>query len=229
MEITCKRCHQTIQAENCYCPSCGLPQLLYANDIAPGQAEPERWNEVVRDASEVEWKPALRWCALLAVPAGLLCSGLSPLSGMGLFWMAMAAAWSVSLYMRSQHPAWITTGAGARIGLVTGLLGGWLAIGISGVALFVQRYLLHHASQMDADWKARVEASQQMTLEMFSQMGMGNAAQMQAQKAWMLSPEGHAGMEVFGFIFSAAFFLLCAAAGGALGARMLAGRRKPEV
>jgi hypothetical protein len=143
--------------------------------------------------------------------------------------MAMAAAWTVALYARSQRPAWITTGAGARIGLVTGLLAGWLAFGVSGGALFVRRYVLHQASQMDADWKARIEGSQQMTQSMFSQMGLSDAAQMQAQKAWMLSPEGHAGFEIFGILFSAAFLLLCATVGGALGARLLAGTRKPEV
>ena len=48
----------------------------------------------------VEWKPALRAALILAVPAGLLSSGLSPLSFFGLLWMAAAAAWAVMLYVR---------------------------------------------------------------------------------------------------------------------------------
>lgn len=225
MEITCNRCHQAVLAENCYCPVCGLPQLVYAADAPPGQTQPERWDEAVRDADSVDWKPALRAALLLAVPAGLLTSGVSPLGGLGLFWMAAAAAWTVVLYMRSQKPAWITLGAGVRIGLVTGLLAGWVAFGVSGGKLFVQRFVLHQSSQIDAAWKASVEASQQLT----AQMGLGDAAQMQAQKAWMLSPEGHAGFETFGFIFNAAFLLLFAVAGGALGARLMARTRRPEV
>src|ERR1700733_3888890 len=136
MEITCHRCHQTVQVEDCFCPACGLPQLVYTADPASGQAQAERWTEAARDASMVEWKPAMRFALLLAVPAGLLSSGLSPLGLFGLFWMAAAAAWAVVLYVRGQGPAWITIGAGARIGLVTGLLAAWLAFSISGGTLF---------------------------------------------------------------------------------------------
>jgi hypothetical protein len=139
--------------------------------------------------------------------------------------MTAAAAWAVSLYVRGQRPAWITAGAGARIGLVTGLLAGWLAFGVSGGQLFIQRFVLHQSSLIDANWKTYVEASQQMT----AQMGFANTAQMQTQKLLMLSPEGHAGFETFGLIFNTAFLLIFAAGGGALGARMLARVRKPEV
>ena len=128
MEITCIRCHQTVEADSCYCPTCGLPQLVYSTEGEGGQAQPERWTEAVRDASSVDWKPALRAAMLLAIPAGLLSCGISPVSILGLFWMSAAAAWAVTIYVRGQRPAWITMGAGARIGLVTGLLAGALVV-----------------------------------------------------------------------------------------------------
>jgi hypothetical protein len=210
-----------------------LPQLVYTTEGPPGQAQPERWNEVVKDASVVDWKPALRAALLLAVPAGLLSSGVSPLGFFGLVWMAAAAAWAVVLYMRSQRPAWITIGAGVRIGLVTGLLAGWLAFGISGGTLFVERFVLHQSSQIDAEWKTRVGMSQQLTQQWTAEIGSADAAQAQAAKAqiqaFMLSPEGHAGIEAFGFAANAFFLLFFAAAGGALGARLLARSRQPEV
>ncbi|MGA2672334.1 MAG: hypothetical protein ABSE99_03820 [Terracidiphilus sp.] len=234
MEITCNRCHQTVEAENCYCPACGLPQLLYTADGAPGgQAQPEQGNEAVRDASIVEWQSALRAALLLAVPAGLLCSVASPMRFLGLFWMAGAAAWAVSLYMRNRRPAWITIGAGARIGLVTGLLAGWLAFGASGGALFVERYVLHQSKQIDAEWKSRVDMGQQMAQQWTGGMGSADAAQTQAAQTqiqnFMLSPEGHAGLEAFGFASNALFLLFFAVAGGALGARYQARVRPPEV
>jgi hypothetical protein len=233
MEITCTRCRQTIQTDDCYCPTCGLPQLLYTSEGVSGQAQPEQWNEAVRDASEVAWKPALRAAIMLAVPAGLLSSGVSPLRYLGLFWMAAAASWTVVLYMRSQRPAWITIGAGARIGLVTGLLGGWLAFGASGGALFVERYVFHQSSQIDDEWKSRVSMSQQLAQQWTSGMGPADAAQAQAGQtqvqAFMLTPEGHAGIETFGFAFNSLFLILFAVGGGALGARMQARARKPEV
>ncbi len=172
MEVTCTRCHQTILAENCYCPACGLPQLVYPTDVPPGQTPPEHWDGADRDAGSVDWKPALRAAMLLAVPAGLLSSGVSPLVALGLLWMTAAGVWAVVLYMRSQRPAWITIGAGARIGLVTGLLAGWVAFGVSSGALFVQRFLLHQSSQIDAEWKTSVEASQQLA----AQMGFSDVA-----------------------------------------------------
>ncbi|MGO9438050.1 MAG: hypothetical protein ACLPH3_01715 [Terracidiphilus sp.] len=233
MEITCKRCHQPVLAENCFCPTCGLPQLVYSADSGNGQAPADRWTEAVRDASMVEWKPAMRFALLLAVPAGLLSSGLSPVGFFGLFWMAAAAAWAVALYVRGQQaPAWITIGAGARIGLVTGLLAAWLAFSISGSVLFVERYVLHQSGQIDSEWKSRVELSQQMTQNWAAGLEPADAAEAQALRsqvqAWMLSASGHAGIEVFSLTFNSVFLLFFAAGGGALGARLLARRRRPE-
>jgi hypothetical protein len=225
MEITCSRCHQTVLDENCYCPTCGLPRLVYSAESGQGLPQPERGNEPVRDASTVDWKPAIRAAATLAIPAGLLSSMPSPLNSLGIFWMAAAAAWSVVLYVRTQRPAWITIGAGARIGLVTGLLGGWLAFGASGFTLLVKRILLHQSSQIDAEWKARVDASQQLA----AQTGLADGVQLLAQKAFMLSPEGHAGFEAFNFASASVFLMLFAVAGGALGARLLARSRRPEI
>jgi hypothetical protein len=225
MENTCNRCRQTVEAENCYCASCGLPQFVYSAEGPAGQAQPERWNDAVRDAGQVDWKPALRAALLVAIPAGVLSSTASEAGRFGLFWMSTAASLAVILYMRNQRPAWITLGAGARIGLVMGLFAGWLAFGVSGCALFIQRFFMHQSSQIDADWKAAVEASQQLT----AQMGFADMAQIQVQKAWMLSPEGHAGFEASHFIMNALFLLLFAIAGGALGARMIGRKRQPEI
>jgi disulfide bond formation protein DsbB len=232
MEITCNRCHQPVLADNCFCPTCGLPQLVYTAESGEGQNAADRWTEAARDASMVDWKPAMRWALIVAVPAGLLSSGLSPLGFFGLFWMAAAAAWAVVLYVRNQRPAWITTGAGARIGLVTGLLAAWLAFTISGGTLFVERFALHQSAQIDSDWKSRVAMSQQMTQQWTSELEPSDAAEAQnlrAQvQAWMMSPTGHAGIETFSLAFNAIFLLFFAAGGGALGARLLARARKRQ-
>jgi len=237
MEVTCTRCHEAVLADNCYCPACGLPQLVYPADAPIGQTPSEHWDGTGRDAGSVDWKPALRAALLLAVPAGLLTSSVTPLGNIGLLWMAIAATWAVALYMRSQRPAWITAGAGARIGLVTGLLAGWLAFAISGGALFIQRFFLHQSSQMDAEWKSYVEASNQASLQLTQQwsswMAAADLARTQANQSGfytlMLTPEGHAGSALFSLASYAAFLLIFAAAGGALGARLLARVSKPEV
>ena len=225
MEITCTRCHQTVQDENLYCPACGLPQLLYSADNVPGQAPPERWTEPVRDAGTVDWKRAMRSALALAIPAGLLCSLFSPVSIFGLLWMAVAAAWAVALYLRTQKPAWITMGAGARIGLVTGLVGGWTAAAASGISLFVMRFLLHQGKTLDETWQTII--SDQVA-------GQWTAAGVDAQtitlyKAWLLSPEGRAGSMLSAVLLLVTALIFFAVGGGAIGARLQARSSRPQV
>jgi hypothetical protein len=225
MEITCNRCHQTVQAETCYCPVCGLPQLVYNADNPPEPGPPARWNETARDAGSVAWRPALRFALMLAVPSGMLCSILSPVGIFGLVLMGATGAWVVTLYMRSQRPAWITTGAGARIGLVTGLLGGWTAAATTGVTLYVMRFWLHQGHVFDNFWQNFV--GQQMT-QQWTSMGV-DAQTIVLAKAWLLSPWGRAGWVLCAAGFLMAALLLVAVAGGALGARMHARSRRPQI
>ena len=233
MEQTCPRCHQTLQADNCFCPACGLPQLLYEAeaDAEPGQVE--RWTNAVRDASMVEWKPALRAAIALAVPAGLLSSGISPISLAGFFWMAAAAAWAVVIYVRSQRPAWITAGAGARIGLVTGILAAWLAFSISGAALYVQRYNMHQAAELDNQWKAVVTLNNQLSEQYAQKMAPADSKKAEAMRNWlrdwMLSPWGHAGFVAFGLAGYMCFLIFFCVGGGAVSARVLARTRRPHL
>lgn len=237
MDITCNRCHQTVQAETCYCSYCGLPQLVYSTDGAAVQAQPERWDGAIRDASSIAWKPALSAALKLAIPAGVLCALLSERSFYGVFWMSAAATWAVALYVRSQKPAWITIGAGARIGLVTGLLGGWLAFGVCGSLLFLQRFVFHQSAQIDAQWKSYADLSNQVNQQLIQQcstwMTAPDLAKSQANQAglyaWMLTPEGHAGFATFQLFSYAIFLILFAVAGGALAARMLGRSRQPEL
>jgi hypothetical protein len=224
MEITCTRCHQAVEADNCYCPTCGLPQLQYSAENVPGQAPPERWLEPVQDASIVDWKRAMRPALALAVPAGILCSLFSPVSIFGLLWMTIAAAWVVALYLRNRQPAWITIGAGARIGLVTGLLGAWTAAASSGISLFVMRFFLHQGKSLDESWTTII--SDQVARQ-WSSAGV-DAQTINIYKGWLLSPEGRAGAMLSAMLFLVAILVFFAVGGGALGARLQARTRRPQ-
>jgi hypothetical protein len=225
MEITCTRCHQAVEADNCYCPTCGLPQLQYSAENVPGQAPAERWLEPVQDASIVDWKRAMRPALALAVPAGVLCSLFSPVSIFGLLWMTIAAAWVVALYLRNQRPAWITVGAGARIGLVTGLLGAWTAAAASGISLFVMRFFLHQGKSLDESWTSII--SDQVARQ-WSSAGV-DAQTINTYKGWLLSSEGRAGAMLSAILFLVAILVSFAVGGGALGARLQARTRRPQV
>jgi hypothetical protein len=225
MEISCTRCHQTVPTGSCYCPVCGLPQLVYSADVPQEPGQPDRWNEAVRDAASVEWKPALRSALMLAIPAGMLSSMFSPLSILGMPLMAATAAWVVVHYVRGQRPAWITMGAGARIGLVTGLLGGWTAAATSGVILFATRFWFHGGNLYDSFWQNLV--NQQMS-QQWASMGV-DAQTIVQMKAWLMPPEGRAGWLLAAIMLLTMALLLFAVAGGALGARLVAGSRRPEM
>ncbi len=229
MEITCSRCHQSVDADSCYCPTCGLPQLVYSNEGNTGQVPQEKWTDAVTDASVVAWRPALRAAILLAIPAGLLCSGISRAGALGLFWMMAAAAWAVTLYTRSQHPAWITAGAGARIGLVTGLMAAALAFGTTGIALFLDRFMLHQGTAMDNEWRTFVDAVVKWSQQILTQMGVPDQGQSAAQKSLMLSPEGHAAYATLNLAGNDVFLVIFAVVGGAVGARLLARSRRPQL
>jgi hypothetical protein len=224
MEITCTRCHQAVADENCYCPTCGLPQLQYSAENVPGQAPPERWLEPVQDASVVDWKRAMRPALALAIPAGALCSLFSPVSIFGLLWMTIAAAWVVALYLRNQRPAWITIGAGARIGLVTGLLGAWTAAAASGISLFVMRFFMHQGKSLDETWTTII--SDQVARQ-WTSAGV-DAQTISLYKGWLLSPEGRAGSMLSAICFLVAVLIFFAIGGGALGARLQARARRPQ-
>lgn len=225
MEVTCTRCHQPVPTASCYCPSCGLPQLVYSDEnSAAGQVE--RWTGALRDASVVEWKPALRAASVLALPAGLLSCGQSPVAVLALFWMAAAAAWAVTIYVRRQRPAWITMGAGARIGLVTGLMGGWWAFAFSGISLFAMRFLFGKGSDFDGPWSSIVAQMEQQWQSMSPDAQTSATLKWFGQ--WLLSPEGRAGSMLGGILMLEVALVAFAAAGGAVGARLLARARSPE-
>lgn len=232
MENLCSRCHRTLAGEDCFCPGCGLPQLVYASPDQPSPAQAEPWSQVVRDAGSVEWRSALRAALVVAVPAGLLSSELSAVGGAAMIWTVAAAGWAVALYWRSQKPAWLTTGAGARIGLVTGLIAAWVAFVVSSGTMFVERCLLHQGGRIDGEWKTRVAMGQQLSQQLTTGMGQADPAQVKATQdifqSWMLSPEGHAGMEAMRFAVGAGFLVFFAVLGGALGAWLLSRTRRSQ-
>ena len=222
MESTCSRCHQTVEERDCFCPFCGLPQLVYAADGSAQSGQPDRWAETVRDAGAVNWKPALRLILMLAAPTGVMCSMLSPVGPFCLLLMAGAAVWVVALYVRSQHIAWITLGTGARIGLVTGVVGSWTAAASTGITLYAMRFWLHQGQVFDGFWQSVVV--QQMN-QQSSSVGADPHA-FATLNAWMLSAQGRAVCVLCATAILMASLLLFSIAGGALGARFLGRPRR---
>lgn len=254
MEQSCQRCAEAVSESDRYCPSCGMPQLVYAEAQALGTAA----EDGVADPSTTEigeplvsqagtqpasvtgiaWRTALNAAVLLGIPAGILCSGISTIGqSLGLLWMLGAAAWAVVLYARSARPGWITMGMGARIGLATGIIASWLTLLVNGIALWLERFTLHQGSQMDSDWTTLVarlmEQVGEINKQMASQPGFSASEAAQLTQFWSTlfsSPEGRAGILLSAFLFASLVLLLFAVFGGMLGTRLLpAARRRPRV
>ena len=239
MEAVCQRCHETLREADRYCPACGLPQLIYlatenSSPLSEGDAQYQAGaaGGLAVTADGIAWRLAIQAAVVLAVPAGILCSGVTPIGpSLGLLWMGGAAAWAVGLYFKRARPGWLTLGAGARIGLVTGLFASWLTLSVNGVALWVTRVVMHQGGQMDSLWAAEVQNSLQLSQQMVAQMGMTSAQAAQStqfSRAWMLSAEGRAGIALSTFLAGAVFLVCFAMIGGALGARLLAQPRRPS-
>jgi hypothetical protein len=221
VEIVCHRCHRAVPSDSSFCPSCGLPQLVYDAVEAPGQLPDDSCSAGMPDAGTVDWKHALRVSALLAVPTGIISNMLGLF---GAFLIAFAAILVVLRYMRNRQPAWITVGAGARIGLVTGLLCGWSLLAVKGLDLFANRFWLHQGKVLDDQWVA--QADQQATM----MISLGYDVQrIAAQHASMLTPDGQAGWMVAIQLVFAAVLLPFAVAGGAIGARLVVRVRRSSL
>lgn len=225
MEQTCDRCHETLTDEYRYCPACGLPQLVYsAENSADGKGQPDRWDQVMRDANAVDWRSAARSILPLAIAAGILCPAFALRVGpVGFLLMSAAAAWAVALYARSQRPAWITTRAGARIGLVIGIVASWTAAAASGLSLYAMRFWIHQSSSFDKSWQDAV--NQRVALE--SQSAATDAQKLAMLKAILLSPEGRAGSILLVIAVLMTILTIFAIAGGALGASRLSRMKRP--
>lgn len=123
-------------------------------------------------------------------------------------------------------------GAGARIGLVTGLFASWLTLSVNGIYLWLTRFVWHQGGQMDSDWLVFVDRLIQSEQQMFVQMGSASTAMtesLQMIRILMLSPEGRAGFALSNFVLGTSFLLFFATLGGAMGARLLVQSRRPSV
>jgi hypothetical protein len=228
MEKICHRCQGELNTEGNYCPACGLPQILFSSDETPGPVSLQPWHQGDTDAGEVAWRPAMRIALFTAIPAGIACSMVSPIGFFKLIWMLLAAASVVALYVRRVQPPWITAGAGARIGLVSGIFTAWIAFLISSIAFFTQRFVFGNGAVIDTEWKAFVDNYQKQLLPLIPQMNPDPAAlaNMKDFITWMQQPNGQAGMALLELTILCFTLLLLSMLGGVIGARLSARARR---
>jgi hypothetical protein len=108
-----------------------------------------------------------------------------------------------------------------------------LAFTVSGGWLFAERTVLHKANEIDSVYRVVVDTFEQRKNDTITGMNAPDAAQVRSSlasiEAFLGSPEGHAGIWAFSLVCNSMFLVLFAVAGGALGARLVARNRRPEI
>ena len=192
-------------------------ELAYPGSLAAG---------VLGSASGIAWRPALQAAILLAIPASVLSA-----APIGFVCMAGASAWAVHLYAKRIHASGISTGAGARIGLVTGLMASWLSVGLDGFFLWLARFPLHQGSAIDSMWATVVLKPLDQKQQEMAQAGVATPQTIEFAhhlRDFMTSSNGKAAMTMMSLCVATLLLILFATVGGALGARLSTQTRRPS-
>ena len=225
MDPVCHRCGTALNSpDELFCPHCGAPQLRYEPGDEPMPAvttSQTSGRNVELFSSKAAILSALMVAVLVAIPMGLISS----IYDFSLLWVVGGGIGSVVLYRR--RVGTLPTGRiGWRIGGLAGLLAAFTSLGLYSLRSVIQRYVLHNKQP-----ELQVRALAQQFAAAVNQANHSNPQTADAavllNRFW-LSPDGAAAMVLLiaaMFTFSVVLF---AAAGGALGARIVSWGKRPQ-
>lgn len=207
-----------MQQGTAFCSECNAPQIRVA------VAETATPSEIVSDppigplpeyfgsppATRIEWSQALPAAALAGLIAALLM--LTPLAGFGLG-MFIGGSLSVVFYRRRIPVAHVTPGMGARLGMVSGILGGGIFAGLVSIGT-----LVFHAG--DRIRETLIEGMQQAAAR-------NPDPQAQQVMEFFKTPPGIVLLLTMALIGTLIAFVIFSGVGGALGAALLRRKERP--
>ena len=128
MEYPCHRCGAAVEQGTAFCPQCNAPQIrvAVAETVPPSGSVSESSIPPLPAyfgsslATRIDWSQAWPATALAGLIAAVLM--ITPFAGLGLG-MLIGGSLSVVFYRRRVPAARLTPGMGARLGMVTGVLG----------------------------------------------------------------------------------------------------------
>jgi hypothetical protein len=212
VEYPCHQCGAAVEQGTAFCPQCRAPQIRVAVPEAvslSGTTSDSPLPPYFASAltNRIEWSQALPATALAGLIAAVLM--MTPLAGFGLG-MLIGGSMSVVFYRRRIPMAHVTPGMGARLGMVTGILGGSIFAALLSIGT-----MLFHA------W----DTIRGKLIEVVEQTAARNPDP-QAQQAmeFFKSPEGIVLLLTTALIGTLIAFVIFSGLGGALGAALL--RRK---
>lgn len=213
MESVCHRCGNTLQEGEVFCRHCGAPQLVVETAEPGAPSQPAM--RFQSDPHQVQWRAAILSALVMAVPLGLF-SGLIATS---LVLVLVAGFLTIVLYDR-RAAGLIDGRMGWRVGSILGAAAALLACGSYAVRMVIERYAMHGGAAIDSAYQAFARQYIDVWSKTMAQQGAPTAEtahMMKSMTAFMLSPDGHAALQLMTAAMMSAGILLFAALGGFLG------------
>jgi len=225
----CHRCHSVLHVEDegtlIFCWNCGAAQVTLSEELQE-QAASQRSDDAVsgqnpsgyasgtgvRDEASanqppdllVVWKSAIRIAAAVAAALSVASILLPPLELLA--WMAPAIV--LAIYCARHRETRITTGVGARVGLVCGILTCFGITIATAAQMLVLRFGLHKGNEFQANMDTVLN---QAKTQAIAQSGQAAAAFFNQLSV----PEFRAGFFLAGLGLLTAILLILSTAGGA--------------
>jgi hypothetical protein len=223
MDHPCYKCGHSIEDGKPFCQQCGAPQIRVPVSEPSAESMPAGSASMLEQSRDlgpgplgipagslsVGWTHALKPCALAAAVAVVLqILGLNPFVG------ALAAGFLAAAFSRRRVSGTaIRAGAGARLGVLSGLL----LFGMSTIPEMFAVAVLHKGAEMRSQM---MEKLQQMATRY-------PGPEIQPFLDFVKSPDGFAIMMVASVIFALVAFVVLGGLGGALGAAFLGRNDRP--
>ena len=210
VEHPCYQCGAAVEDGTAFCPHCGAAQIRVANDEVErsGETFAVLTPSVPVVTAGIQWSQALPSAGL----AGLIAAALMlvPLGALGPG-MISAGVLAVLFYRRRNPGGTLSAGTGARLGVVSGVVG----FGVSAVFTAIEMLVFHSGGELRA-----------LVLEQIEQSALRSSdPQMQQYLNYLKSPPGLAQAMAIGFVALFFISLIFSSLGGTLAAAFL-GRRE---
>ena len=217
MEFVCHRCSATLDPDAFYCQNCGAPQVRFvpqdenAESANGNAADGTSFSLDAERSGSIDWKAAIQIAAFVALGVGILSTLLAAAS---VLWVVIGAIVVIRIYHRHHPHAPLGRQAGARIGVLVGLLAAAVALAGNAVFLIIQRYGMNQGKLIDTQLTSIVKQAAARAASMDPQ------APVAAFTSFWLSAEGRIGLILLTMGFLSALIVLFAIAGGVLGAQI---------
>jgi hypothetical protein len=201
-----------------FCSHCGAPQVQLSEELlAQVEAQAKAAEEgavgpIMREPASMVWAGAIRCIGLAAAVAAVL-AGLSvvvpPVLLLTLLWAIISPVVVIGLFQSRFPLIPITTGFGARLGLLTGMAVSVVLTIAKAIELLVLRFGTHGRGMSEFDSTLTSSLAQQQAAADAAQVG--TQFFVRAQNV----PEFRAGLFLFFIVFMTAVLVMITTAGGA--------------